>query len=378
MAKRYTQEIHQTALKRHFIGKQTAAQIGREMRIPHQTIGAWITTAKFGLKGSEWTPRRIRELCGKVKRLENIIAVLKTVNCTAHSPAQEKLVELERLYGHFSNHVLCDALDIPRGTFLNHIRRNKRDTNSYRERRTFLKERISSIHDAAHQRFGAGKIAAKLKDEGVRVSKEMVHELMLEMGLSSIRTRAKDLYKAQLRQMQNIVMRNFNTSAPNMTWVSDVTEFHYKNVMVHICVVMDLFSRKVVGCKFSYSNNTHLLKMAFRQAYDSRHPGKGLVFHSDRGGNYRSRSMRLMLMSLGVEQSFSRSHAPYDNSVAEAFFKSLKTEELYRSIYRSEAELKACVTKYIDFFNNERPHKYLNYLTPAKKEELFYTKTQAE
>lgn len=88
--------------------------------------------------------------------------------------------------------------------------------------------------------------------------------------------------------------------------------------------------------------------------------------------------MRLMLMSLGVEQSFSRSHAPYDNSVAEAFFKSLKTEELYRSIYRSEAELKACVTKYIDFFNNERPHKYLNYLTPAKKKELFYTKTQAE
>ena len=82
-------------------------------------------------------------------------------------------------------------------------------------------------------------------------------------------------------------------------------------------------------------------------------------------------------MSLGVEQSFSRSHVPYDNSVAEAFFKSLKTEELYRSVYRSEAELKACVTKYIDFFNNERPHKHLNYLTPAKKEELFYAQTQA-
>ena len=92
MAKRYTQEVHQAALKRHFIGKQTAAQIGREMKIPRQTIGAWITTAKFGLKDSEWTPRRIRELCGKVKRLEDIIAVLKTVDCTAHSPVQEKLV----------------------------------------------------------------------------------------------------------------------------------------------------------------------------------------------------------------------------------------------------------------------------------------------
>ena len=115
MAKRYTQEIHQAALKRHFTGKQTAAQIGREMKIPRQTIGAWITTAKVGLKGSEWTPRRIRELCGKVKRLEDIIAVLKTVECTAHSSAQEKLGELERLYGRFSNHVLCDALDVPSG-----------------------------------------------------------------------------------------------------------------------------------------------------------------------------------------------------------------------------------------------------------------------
>lgn len=172
MAKRYTQEIHQAVLKRHFIGKQTAAQIGREMKIPRQTIGAWITTAKVGLKGSEWTPRRIRELCRKVKRLEDIIAVLKTVDCTAHSPVQEKLGELERLYGRFSNHVLCDALDVPRGTFLNHIRRNKRDANSYRKRRELLKERILSIHDAAHQRFGAGKIAAKLKVEGIRVSKE--------------------------------------------------------------------------------------------------------------------------------------------------------------------------------------------------------------
>ena len=104
MAKRYTQEIHQAALKRHFIGKQTAAQIGREMKIPRQTIGAWITTAKFGLKGSEWTPRRIRELCGKVKRLEDIIAALKAVECNAHSPVQEKLGELERLYGRFNNH----------------------------------------------------------------------------------------------------------------------------------------------------------------------------------------------------------------------------------------------------------------------------------
>ena len=86
--------------------------------------------------------------------------------------------------------------------------------------------------------------------------------------------------------------------------------------------------------------------------------------------------MQLMLKSLCIEQSFSKSHTPYDNSVSETFFKSLKTEELYRSIYRSEAELKACVSKYIEFFNNERPHKTLNYITPAKKEEMYFSKHQ--
>jgi transposase InsO family protein len=178
--------------------------------------------------------------------------------------------------------------------------------------------------------------------------------------------------------MGNRVLRNFNPDAPNKIWVSDVTEFNYKNVTIYICAVMDLFSRKIIGCKFSHSNNTHLLKMTFRQAYDSRHPGEGLIFHSDRGGNYRSRTMQLMLTSLCIDQSFSKSHTPYDNSVSEAFFKSLKTEELYRSIYRSEAELKACISKYIEFFNNERPHKTLNYLTPAKKEEMYFSKHQTQ
>ena len=377
MTRRYTKEIHQQAVSRYFKGKQTAAQISREMNIPHQTIGAWITAAKSGIADIRWTPRRIRDMCAKVKRLESTISVLKSVECTVSSPQKERLREMERLHGQFSSRVLCDALEVPRGTYLNHIKRNKKDADSYHERREMLKKRISAIHDAARQIYGAAKIAAKLKEEDIRVSKEMVHELMQEMGLYSIRTRSKALYRDLRKHMGNRVLRNFNPDAPNKIWVSDVTEFNYKNITIYICAVMDLFSRKIIGCKFSHSNNTHLLKMTFRQAYDSRHPGEGLIFHSDRGGNYRSRTMQLMFKSLCIEQSFSKSHTPYDNSVSEAFFKSLKTEELYRSIYRSEAELKACISKYIEFFNDERPHKTLNYLTPAKKEEIYFSKHQA-
>ena len=82
---------------------------------------------------------------------------------------------------------------------------------------------------------------------------------------------------------------------------------------------------------------------------------QGLTFHSDRGGNYRSRTMQLMLKSLCIEQALQKSHTPYDNSVSKAFFKSLKTKEHYRSIFRPEAGLKACISKHIEFFNNERP-----------------------
>ena len=378
MAKHYPKEIRLTALKRYFKGKQTAAQIGRALKVPHQTISAWIGNAKDGLDSMKWTPRKIHDLCEKVKRLENMITVLKLVNCTTYSPIQEKLLALEPLYGRFPNHVLCDALDVPRGTFLNHIKRNKKKGKAVFARRMMLKERISQIHDDAKQRFGAGKIAAKLKEEGIQVSKEMVHELMLEQGLFSIRTISKSLRSKDLAKMRNVVMRNFNETAPNKTWVSDVTEFHYKNVSIFICVIIDLYARKVIGCKFSHSNSTHLIKMTFRQAYESRHPADGLVFHSDRGSNYKSRTMRIMLKSLGVVQSFSRSHTPYDNSVAEAFFKSLKEEELYRSTYRSEAELKGCVTKYIDFFNNERPHKAIDYAIPSRKEATFFAREKKQ
>ena len=125
MTKRYSKEIHRQAVSRSFKGKQTTAQISRVMNIPYQTVGAWITAAKSELADIRWTPRRIRDMCAKVKRLESIISVLKSVECTVSSPQKEKLREMERLHGQFSSRVLCDALEVPRGTYLNHIKCNK-------------------------------------------------------------------------------------------------------------------------------------------------------------------------------------------------------------------------------------------------------------
>ena len=104
-------------------------------------------------------------------------------------------------------------------------------------------------------------------------------------------------------------------------------------------------------------------------AYESRNPGPDLVFHSDQGGNYRARAFMNYLSARNVTQSFSKPGVPYDNSVMETFFSSMKREELYRYKYRSEREFRAAVDRYIDFYNTQRPHKTLHYKTPAQKEE---------
>ena len=130
----------------------------------------------------------------------------------------------------------------------------------------------------------------------------------------------------------------------------------------------------VVGYKVGKTNSTQLVKSAFRIAYKKRQPNSNLIFHTDRGGNYRSKTMNDYLQSLNITHSFSRAYVPYDTSVMESFFSSFKREELYRTKYRSEADFYKAVDNYIDFYNTKRPHKKLQYKTPQQKEEEYTLK----
>lgn len=150
--------------------------------------------------------------------------------------------------------------------------------------------------------------------------------------------------------------------------VSDVTTLNINNHYYYICVVLDLFSRRVLAYNISNRNSTALIKKAFLSAYDFRYPKEELIFHSDRGANYRAKAFGICLDDHDVVQSYSKAHTPTDNAVAEAFFKSLKQEELYRRMYRSEGEFKESVDDYMRFYNEERPHKTLHYKTPAQFE----------
>ena len=327
------------------------------------------------MKPKEYTKKQIARLETKIAILEERLQILKSVDCSVRSPLKEKLKCLESLSGQFSVHALCDALDVPRGTYYNHMLRNKKDHTYYAKRREELRIKIQNLFDEYHQIFGAEKIAVLLKQQNIRVSSEMVGELMQEMGLISIRQDAKKIYDKENRKYHNHLNQNFHTDQPNQVWVSDVTCFRYGDKHYYICVVIDLFARKVVAYKISFKNSTQLLKATVKQAVEKRHPPKGMIFHTDRGSNYRSKVFTEYLESVGIVQSFSRAHVPYDNSVVESFFSNLKREELYRSKYHSERELRKAIDDYMLFYNEKRPHAKLKYKTPNQVELEFAEKT---
>ena len=215
-------------------------------------------------------------------------------------------------------------------------------------------------------------MTAALRHKNITVSTHLVRELMAEMDLISIRVYSNYLYQKEFGKSKNYVNQYFEADAPNQIWVSDVTYFKYKENPYYICVIIDLFSRKVIACCIGRSNSTYLVKRTFREAYNDRAPGDGLVFHSDRGPNYKAESFRILLASKNVTQSFSRAYVPYDNAVMESFFGSMKKEELYRWRYRSERELKERIKEYVAFYNNIRPHEKLRYKTPAQVEEEYF------
>lgn len=329
MGKQYSDSVRSAVLDRYKDGEPVTS-IAASTSIARSTIYTWINLSIEKSRKMQISSNNYRLLEKKAARLEQIIEVITKAKCSPGAPLKVKLSALEALHGQYSVHLLCEALDVPRGTFYNHIYRNKRDKTLYKQRREELRIEIKKIYDDSNQIFGAKKICAILKERGHSITKEMVAELMRDQGLCSIRQDAKDLYKKDKRQLKNTLNQQFDTSRPDEVWVSDVTCFRTNGKNYYICVVLDLYSHMVISYGVSRRNSTQLIRRTFQDAFNHRSPLLPLTFHTDRGSNYRSETFCNLLQQLGVTQSFSKASTPYDNSVVESFFSSLKREELYR------------------------------------------------
>lgn len=252
--------------------------------------------------------------------------------------------------------------------------RNKRENAWFEKRRQEYCQLIRDVFDEYQQVLGAEKIQTILVQRGHQVSKEYVSRLMSEMELRSVRMTAKKEY-LKLREPErkkNLLQQQFTADQPNQRWVSDVSCFKLGDHYPYVCVIIDLFSRKVIAYKISKKNSTQLITTTFKMAYEERNPPTGLIFYSDRGAQYTSHRFQQLLHEHKVQQSFSRPGEPHDNAVAESFFASLKKEELYRRNITSDRAFQASVASYIEFYNTKRPHRTLKNLTPCQMEENFY------
>lgn len=313
------------------------------------------------------TQKEYSDLKRHVEKQTQILEVIQKSNCTPSSSLEDRLAAFHQLEKQYSAHVLCEALDISRGTYHNRIVKQKEPT-VYKQRHEELCIKIKDIFEESEQRYGAEKIAAVLSSRNITASKKYVLKLMREMGLQSITAKAKRNYKA-LMPKRNIVNRQFNPRRINEIWVSDVTCFKVKSGYLYVCVLLDLFSRKVISFRVSQRQSTQLITSTFKQAFTDRGQPQNLIFHSDRGTQYIATAFRKLLQECGVTQSFSESGKPHGNAVMESFFSLMKKEELYRRKYRSEREFRESVAAYIHFYNTERPHRYNNYKTPEQAED---------
>ena len=365
------ERLKATTLKLYSAGSKVT-EIITQTGLPRSTVYYWIRN----YAPKELPLLNLRDyhfLKQKCERQEKIIAILKTAPCAVTSPLQERLTAIEKMVNdEYNVNTLCEALDVAKGTYYNHTLRNKREENQNAQRRQELFPIIEQIYHESNQTYGARRIKVVMHERGIRVSEGLVARIMHEHGLFSIRGGAKALYNKNKERKENLLKQEFTVKAPNEVWVSDVTYLCFNHKTYYLCAVLDLYARKVVAWKISQRNSTHLSKGTLKAAILDRCPSPGLIFHSDNGANFTSYTFSTYLKQFGIKQSFSRPHNPFDNSVCESFFKTFKQEELYRKDYRSEKDMFASIARFMEFYNNDRPHSMNRYKSPNKYEENYY------
>ncbi|MGI6736442.1 MAG: IS3 family transposase [Anaerovoracaceae bacterium] len=274
-----------------------------------------------------------------------------------------RAIRSSNLSDQFNVYRLCKTLDVLKSTYYHHALRSPEKTQIQLMDEQ-LRPRIADIFEKSRKTFGARRIRIKLREEGYITSEKRISRLMKEMGLNAAGSKpmvnsANDrIYKYYPNKLKGV----FLTDSLNKVWVSDITYVKIDGAFVYLCVVIDLYSRKVIAHKVSKNIDTALVKNTFMSAFESRDCPEGVTFHSDQGTQYTSYAFRTLLRSKGVVLSYSRPGTPHDNAVAESFFASIKKEDFRRTFYPTKADVIKAVNEYVEFYNDYRPHQRLGYL----------------
>lgn len=261
---------------------------------------------------------------------------------------------------------MCRHLGVSRAGFYTWCKRLR---SARAQRDDVLGDKVEVTFTELRGVCGAPRIHEALRKAGESTSKKRVARLMTERGLSAkaskrfVRTTDS---KHDLAVSANLLARDFTAAAPNRTWVSDITYVRTWEGWLYLAVVIDVFSRRVVGFAIDDHMRAELAVEALRMATNERRPAPGLIHHSDRGSQYASADYQKQLSMGGMRASMSRKGDCWDNAVAESFFATIKRELIDRQSWPTRVKIKAAIAEYIAcFYNTKRAHSTLGFNTPV-------------
>jgi transposase InsO family protein len=260
---------------------------------------------------------------------------------------------------------LCRVLEVSRSGFYASLKRapspRARDNDS-------LASIIDRIHRENRGVYGSPRVYRALQSIGIAVGKHRVARIMRVEGLrgrAARRFRRISTPRGDFPAAPDLVKRDFTAAAPNRLWVADITQIRTREGWLFLAVIVDVFSRRVVGWSTAARISHDLALQALRNALRARQPAPGLVHHSDRGSQYGGGEYQDLLDRNGIRSSMSRPRNCWDNALAESFFHTIKTEWLYHFTFDSRAQARSYVFDYIEgFYNRSRLHSSLGYCAP--------------
>lgn len=266
--------------------------------------------------------------------------------------------------------IMCRLLSVSRSGYHLWIKR-KLSAREFENRR--LLEVIVFHYKKSKRTYGLPRILGAIRGQGLNVNKKRVARLMRE---NNIKAKTKRRFKVTTVQnskaaaSENILNQNFTASSENKIWTGDITYLWTKEGWLYLAIVMDIYSRKIIGWSINSSLSTELVIRALMMALVHRNAKRGIIFHSDRGSQYTSSAFREILKNYGIVQSMSSTGNCYDNAITESFFHTLKTELTYWEKYQTREEAKRSIFEYIEInYNRRRLHSSLGYLSPVEFEE---------
>lgn len=269
--------------------------------------------------------------------------------------------------------MLCTVLEVSRSGFYAYIQRNA--SARTQETEVALLARVKAIAAQTRYSYGSRRMAKQLQAEGFAVGRYKARRLIHQAEVVVQRRKKRQPVTTDSRHRYgiapNVLAREFDVEQPNHIWVGDITYVWTAEGWLYVAVLLDLYSRKVVGWAMSPHVDAALVQAALQMAVGRRRPAAGLLHHTDRGSQYACHAYQQRLAASGIRCSMSEKGECLDNAVAERFFGSLKGERTAHGQYATRQEARADIVDYIEmFYNSTRLHSYLGYVSPNDYEAL--------